>query len=492
MDLALADAQKPTKRSSVDMQGGLARSEGDRLIQLLSQLPGPGAHLSYEAQSLRTAADDQERRNATVPQHGPPDSLGAGMQSDFSAPPGSAGGPPAPGIPGMNPTFDPVQTAARIYPILAFRDRVVKAISATIEKVPGLQALCEKISETVTLFILSLLAPFIRPIIKAVSKQLKEGSSAVVDSSGRHQYEPWTNPQCTDPTHSLLSKDHFSNVLNEVAGQVAAVSLQYVAPRVIYTWSRPDIPIEQVLDDVVRVFHHPAIRDQHCQLQRDMYGTVEKWARSQPNGGHSLNDLLSSASVKDGKNHSGEDSHGHGSHTAQHLRPWGSHSKVRGSEWEKMPTRAAPGDIVEEHMGGYPLGRSGTSSPQIPPPAPQGYEGYPPSKPNQYPSQDPYGGSSSSGGPMPGGFYEPNEYQPGYTSLPLPQQHPYPSHHRPTHGSSPPLPAPQPYPHSQYSYPPGGGYGVGQPGQPYSNLPRPPGRYGSYQTEPEGNAPYHY
>ena len=418
MDLALADAQKPPKRSAVGTQGGVARSEGDKLIQLLSQLPGPGASLSYEAQSLRAVADDQERRNAEAVPYGPSDSLRAGMQSDFPAPPGSVGGPPAPGIPGMDPNFDPVQTAARIYPILAFRDRVVKAISAAIEKIPGLQALCEKISETVTLFILSLLAPFIRPIIKAVSKQLKEGSSAVVDSSGKHQYEPWTYPQCTDPTHSLLSKDHFSNVLNEVAGQVAAVSLQYVAPRIIYAWSRPDIPVQQVLDDIVRVFHHPAIRDQHCQLHRDMYGTVEKWARSQPNGGNSLNDVLSSASVKEGKNHRVEDSHSHGSHAAQYLRPFGGHSKVRGSEWERMPTRAAHGDLVEGHIGGFPVGHSGNSSPRIPPQPPQGYEGYPPSTPSQYPPQDPYGGGRS-GDPMPGGFYEPNEYQPGYTSPPL-------------------------------------------------------------------------
>jgi hypothetical protein len=32
--------------------------------------------------------------------------------------------------------FDPEEIAAKIYPILAFRDRVVKAISSTIEKVP--------------------------------------------------------------------------------------------------------------------------------------------------------------------------------------------------------------------------------------------------------------------------------------------------------------------------------------------------------------------
>ena len=34
--------------------------------------------------------------------------------------------------------FDPEEIARKIYPILAFRDRVVKAISSTIEKVHNL------------------------------------------------------------------------------------------------------------------------------------------------------------------------------------------------------------------------------------------------------------------------------------------------------------------------------------------------------------------
>lgn len=82
----------------------------------------------------------------------------------------------------MSPNFDPIATAKKIYPILEFRDKVVRAISATIAKIPGLEALVERISETLTIFVLSLLAPFIRPIIDAVSKSLKAGSSTVVEA----------------------------------------------------------------------------------------------------------------------------------------------------------------------------------------------------------------------------------------------------------------------------------------------------------------------
>ena len=136
----------------------------------------------------------------------------------------------------------------------------------------------------------------------------------MVDASGKHQYEPWTAPHCTDPTHSLLSKDHFANMLNEPAGQVATMILQYAAPRVIYAWQHPDIQVNQVTDDVLRAFHHPALRDHHCEIHNKMFETVEKWARGQSQ----LDHLLSSESVRNGKNLTGgapggnTSSHGHG------------------------------------------------------------------------------------------------------------------------------------------------------------------------------------
>jgi hypothetical protein len=220
----------------------------------------------------------------------------------FQAPPGQPGGPAGPGLPGM-PNFNPQETVAKIYPILEFRDKVVRTISAAIEKIPGLEALVDKITETLTVFILSLLAPFVRPIINAVSKQLQSGSSTVIDASGKHQFEPWTDPNCTDPTHSLLSKDHFSNVLNAPAGQVASAILKYVAPRVLYAWQHIDVPVEQVMADVMHVFHHPAVRDNNIEVHRTMYDAVKHWVDTLLDRGHSLNEILSSASVRAGKNH---------------------------------------------------------------------------------------------------------------------------------------------------------------------------------------------
>ena len=295
LDKTLGEAQAAESGSGSQDFGSSGGGSLSSLTGLLSQVHGAG-DLSREAEDLQAASQEQERLNQ---------STGSGFatrdtQTSFQAPPGSEGGPPGPGVPGMG-NFDPQKTMRQIYPILQFRDKVVRALEATIEKIPGLETLVEKITETVTLFVMSLLAPFIRPIITAITKQVKSGSGTMIDSSGKHQYEPWTDPYCTNPTHSLLSKDHFANILNEPAGQVAAVTLQYVAPRVIYAWQHPDIPVEQVIDDVLRTFHHPILRNPHLEIHNKMFEVVEKWARSHPD----LDQKLSSESVKHGKNLTG-------------------------------------------------------------------------------------------------------------------------------------------------------------------------------------------
>jgi hypothetical protein len=55
--------------------------------------------------------------------------------------------------------------------------------------------------------------------------------------------------------------------------------------------------------DVEVIFHHPALRDERVEIHRNMYRAVEKWAHERPDRGRSLDQILSSASVKAGKNH---------------------------------------------------------------------------------------------------------------------------------------------------------------------------------------------
>ena len=206
---------------------------------------------------------------------------------------------------GVLASIDLEATVKKIYPILQFRDDLVRKISAIVETIPGLEQLIETISEKITLFIMGLLAPYIVPLINAASAQLKTGSGGVIKASAKHQYAPWDDPICTAPTHSMLSKDHFSNVLNNPAGKVATVILQYAAPRVIYAWEHPGVPVEQVLDDIVGpagAFHHPALRRHDREIHQNMFNAVRKWA-DELGDKTQITEKLTSMSVKKGTNH---------------------------------------------------------------------------------------------------------------------------------------------------------------------------------------------
>ena len=456
-------SQAAATQNSGKRSFGNPASKASGFTDLLAQVPGTG-NLVQEAIGLQAASDAQAAENERMAGvqgyssgYAPYGNEYSTTRADdtqpqtFQAPPGSQGGPPGPGIPGVNLNVDPQQAIAKIYPILAFRDKVVRQISAIVSKIPGLEKAIETISEKVTLFVMGLLAPYVKPIIAAASNALKQGSGTVVDASAKQQYLVWSDPTSSDPTHSMLSKDHFSNILNEPSGQVATVILQYVAPRVIYGWDNPDIPEQEVLNDIGRVFHHPAIRDQNLEVHRDMFATVDKWARSRPHNSPDLNQVLSSESVKAGKNH-----------TVQGLQ-----SSVQGLETQLQSL----GSSSHSATAGGPLsnvlgGGAGRRELDLDSGMPAQHGSYGEYDPAGAPPQD-YAQASYGQPPQPAGFAPgdvnayPTAYQQGYEAPYEPAQQQYDSTYgQQSHGQ-------QGYQRGQGGYNQGQGYGQGS-------------RYGNY------------
>lgn len=209
------------------------------------------------------------------------------------------------------------QTLKDMYPILEFHDQIMKGVTTITSKVPGLDELLENMSGALQIFIFSLLAPYVKPIISQARVELKATSEGVLKSSQKRQYEVFENDSCTDPTHSMLSKDHFSNVLNPVAGQVACATVKFAVPHIVDSWSDEGKDARQVIDDILQVFHHPALRDENRQGQKAMFETVRQWWEGKDDSEKQhLKEILSYDGVKDGKNHSGDSGEGGHSHGA--------------------------------------------------------------------------------------------------------------------------------------------------------------------------------
>ena len=109
----------------------------------------------------------------------------------------------------------------------------MQGLTETIENIPILPELIENVQDEINKFVFSLLAPYLLPIIKQVQNELQTGSSEIIDSSKNQQHVVFNDDRSTNPTHSMLSKDHFSNVLNEPAGRVASATIKWVVPQLI-------------------------------------------------------------------------------------------------------------------------------------------------------------------------------------------------------------------------------------------------------------------
>lgn len=106
-----------------------------------------------------------------------------------------------------------VQTLFRqIMPVIEFHDSIMKSISGAVERIPILPKIIEQLEEQLSIFVFSIIAPFIVPLIHQIKNELQTGSSEIIESSKKEQHIVFDDDYSTDPTHSMLSKDHFSNV----------------------------------------------------------------------------------------------------------------------------------------------------------------------------------------------------------------------------------------------------------------------------------------
>lgn len=174
--------------------------------------------------------------------------------------------------------------------------------------------------------------------------------------------------------------------------------------RVLFAWENTNVPVDEVVNDVLRAFHHPALRNKSIEIQRDMFRTVKTWADEHPRR-HQFDQLLSSELVKKGKNHilsqHAKSAGGHSHGPMESLAQLG-HGKVAGSLWSQVRTRDL--DSMAGRDGDASLNYMSSS------PAPQASQG--PSHPRydygesaSYYSQAGSAQGYSGPSPQPGAYY---------------------------------------------------------------------------------------
>ncbi|KAI1383841.1 Het-C-domain-containing protein [Hypoxylon trugodes] len=247
------------------------------------------------------------------------------------------------------------QVYQQVMPAIEFHDDLIKAITEAIEKIPVLPQLIEQLEDQLSMWVFSIMAPFVVPIIQQVKNELRTGSSEIIESSKNEQHIVFDDDECTDPTHSMLSKDHFSNILNEIAGKTASKVVYWVVPQIMDAWDDERVDVDRLNDRIINgVLHHPAQRDMGEDGARDgrqiMFRSVEEWwSQMDEDAKDEYRQKLSRDGVLNGENHKeGVEDSGHGCG-----KPLGMHKNFgQGGNAEDRITNAAADAIVGGVTGG--------------------------------------------------------------------------------------------------------------------------------------------
>ncbi|EGO03783.1 hypothetical protein SERLA73DRAFT_165377 [Serpula lacrymans var. lacrymans S7.3] len=173
--------------------------------------------------------------------------------------------------------MSPQEIHSVLWQVLSFRDSVMKTIENTIEKIPGLGSLLEKINESISVFVFTTLEPFLKPLMKTATQGLQTVSGEVINT--HDQYEVFNDPLASDPTHSFLSKDHFNLILNEPAGHLAKIILTYTVNWVTKAWDDSSVNIREVTEDILQCLFHPDFHSSNSKIQREMMQYMSSWVQ---------------------------------------------------------------------------------------------------------------------------------------------------------------------------------------------------------------------
>ncbi|KAI0810190.1 NIMA-interacting protein tinc [Xylaria sp. FL0064] len=247
------------------------------------------------------------------------------------------------------------QVFQQIMPAIEFHDDLMKAISEAIEKIPILPQIIEQLEDQLSMWVFTIIAPFVLPIISQVKNELATGSNEIIASSENEQHIVFNDDECSDPTHSMLSKDHFSNILNEIAGKTASKVIAWVVPQLMEAWDDENVDVERTLNRIISgVLHHPAQRHMGEDGAEDgralMFRSVEEWWNEMDDGAKDeYRQKLSREGVQNGQNHKeGVHDTGHGCG-----KPLGMQKNFGGSgSVEDRIAGAAAGAIFEGITGG--------------------------------------------------------------------------------------------------------------------------------------------
>ncbi|KAG8997572.1 hypothetical protein FRB94_007596 [Tulasnella sp. JGI-2019a] len=162
-----------------------------------------------------------------------------------------------------------------------------KVLESTKHVVDGLAYAKDKmgiLKDNLDVYVLKGLEPIMTPLISLLTQSIYRLMDAVLIDEDA-EWEVFNNTRSTNPSHSLLSKDHFRIILNEPAGMIARISIMHAVDRVVQLWTNPSMNVDSTIDDIVDCIFHPNFSKEarglpRSPIQFQMTSVVNTWLSS--------------------------------------------------------------------------------------------------------------------------------------------------------------------------------------------------------------------
>lgn len=165
-----------------------------------------------------------------------------------------------------------------IEPVLLFHDNMKKWI---YDSFPQSEQTAEstKIGDYTNQFVFQFLQTIMESSIKEFRDVLTAAKGRVDEEASKSESAAVYNEGSTasDPSHSDISKDHFSNILNPPAGMLATVTTNWTTQRIVHCWDDETVDEQQTIDEILQILHHPSFPIKKSDIQTYMAAVVEKW-----------------------------------------------------------------------------------------------------------------------------------------------------------------------------------------------------------------------
>ncbi|KAG5936497.1 hypothetical protein E4U59_004983 [Claviceps monticola] len=168
-----------------------------------------------------------------------------------------------------------------VEPVLFIHDRMKKWLREESYTADPLEenSAGTQLGATTNRFVFEFLGLIIESSVKELRNALRAAKVRVDEEAAQSDsaaiYEDGSTT--SDPSHSDLSKDHFSNVLNPPAGLVATVTTNWTTQQVVKCWDDPDLSTEETIRTILTILHHPAFPKKKTQIQKYMFDVVQSW-----------------------------------------------------------------------------------------------------------------------------------------------------------------------------------------------------------------------